>query len=61
MWRRTLLVAFAGRLWTQEPNSLPAWTWSHSSRPFATRGLLAKNLSRDDFVLQEDGVPQTIR
>jgi len=25
------------------------------------QGLLAKNLTRDDFVVQEDGVPQTIR
>src|ERR1035441_5134603 len=60
--RLILLAAFAGPLWAQEAKfstGVDLVTLLATVRD--ARGLLAKNLSRDDFVLQEDGVPQTIR
>jgi hypothetical protein len=60
--RRALLIAVAGRLWAQEAKystGVDVVTLLATVRD--AHGLLAKNLSREDFLLEEDGVPQTIR
>lgn len=60
--RRDLLVAVACSLWAQEAKfstGVDLVTLLATVRD--AQGLLAKNLGRDDFVLLEDGVPQTIR
>jgi VWFA-related protein len=59
---RTLLLVFAGCLCAQEATfstGVDLVTLLATVRD--AQGLLAKDLSRDDFLLQEDGVPQTIR
>src|SRR5579863_6586112 len=60
--RRTLLLAAACRAWAQEAKysaGVDVVTLLATVRD--RQGLVAKNLNRDDFLLQEDGVPQTIR
>jgi VWFA-related protein len=60
--RRSLLVAAACRAWAQAAKystGVDVVTLLATVRD--AQGLLAKNLSRDDFLLEEDGVPQTIR
>jgi VWFA-related protein len=55
-------LALAGCLWAQEAKfstGVDLVTLLATVRD--SQGLLAKNLGRDDFVLEEDGVPQTIR
>lgn len=60
--QRALLVAFVCHLWAQDAKfstGVDVVTLLATVRD--AQGLLAKKISRDDFVLQEDGVPQTIR
>jgi len=60
--RRTLLLASAARVLAQEPKfeaGVDVVTLFATVRD--PQGLVVNNLTRDDFVLEEDGVPQTIR
>jgi VWFA-related protein len=60
--RRSLLLALAARAWAQEDAKFS--TDVNVVTLLATvrdrQGRLVKQLTRDDFVLQENGVPQTI-
>ncbi len=60
--RRSLLVAAACRAWAQDAKystGVDVVTLLATVRD--AQGLLAKKLSREEFLLEEDGVPQTIR
>ncbi len=60
--RRNLLVAAACRIWAQEPKfsaGVDVVTLLATARD--REGSIVKNLNRDDFLLEENGVPQTIR
>jgi VWFA-related protein len=60
--RRTLFVALVCRLCAEEvkfSTGVDLVTLLATVRD--AHGLLARNLTRDDFLLEEDGVPQTIR
>jgi VWFA-related protein len=60
--RLVLLVATACLLWPQEPDfSSNVDVVTVFATVHDRDGLIAKNLKRDDFVLREDGVAQTIR
>ena len=60
--RRSLLLAAAWPMWPQDARFSAD---VHVVTLFATvrdaDGLIVKNLNQDDFVLREDGLPQTIR
>src|ERR1700682_1646786 len=59
--RRSLLFGAAFRSWAQEPTfSADVTVVTVLATVHDREGHIAKNLTRDDFVLQEDGVPQTI-
>ena len=62
--RRTLIVGCLARLWAQEPS--PTFSADVSVVSFLAtvrdrEGRVVKNLTRDDFVLLEDGVPRKIQ
>jgi VWFA-related protein len=59
--RRSLLFGAAFRSWAQEPTfSADVTVVTVLATVHDREGHIAKNLTRDDFVLLEDGVPQTI-
>jgi VWFA-related protein len=60
--RRNLLIAAACRVWAQEPKfsaGVDLVTLLAAVRD--RQGLIVKNLDREDFLLEEGGMPQTIR
>ncbi len=60
--RRTLLAAALSRVWAQAPQfSVDVNVVALLAAVRDKEGLIVKTLDPDDFVLLEDGVPQTIR
>lgn len=60
--RRSLLVGTASCLWAQDSTfSIDVNVVSLLATVHDPDGRVAKNLTRDKFVLKEDGTPQTIR
>ena len=59
--RRSLLIASAGSLWAQYPKfSTDVKVVTLLATVRDRDGRVAKNLTREDFILQDDGTPQTI-
>lgn len=63
MSRRQIILAFAARAWAQEAPTFSAdvKVVSLLATVQDKDGRVVKNLTQDDFVLQEDGVTQTIK
>src|SRR5271166_1995671 len=60
--RRNLLVLAACRMWAQEPKfSAGVDVVTLLATVHDRQSLIVKNVSREDFLLEEAGVPQTIR